>query len=198
MQMKRTLGMLLALCFLMSVTVAAVGANGNNNFRPGGNYTDHHPVAPPHPPVAPPSYHHPVAPPSYYHPAPLVPIFKPGHGPIAKPVFKPIAKPVFKPIAKPVFKPIAKPVFKPIAKPVFKPIAKPVFKPIAKPVFKPIAKKVTYKLVKIPAHFETKKVKKFVGFKHGKKVYKTVTIKIFVHAKWIKVPVYNNHNNNHR
>src|SRR5665647_850768 len=148
MQMKRTLGMLLALCFLMSVTVAAVGANGNNNFRPGGNYTDHHPVAPPHPPVAPPSYHHPVAPPSYYHPAPLVPIFKPGHGPIAKPVFKPIAK------------------------------------------------KVTYKLVKIPAHFETKKVKKFVGFKHGKKVYKTVTIKIFVHAKWIKVPVYNKHNNN--
>ena len=139
--MKRTLGMLLALCFLMSVTVAAVGAVGQSSTGNWGNYTDHHPVAPP-------SYHHPVAPPSYYHPAPLVPVFKPGHGPIVKPVFKPIAK------------------------------------------------KVTYKLVKIPAHFETKKVKKFVGFKHGKKVYKTVTIKIFVHAKWIKIPVYNNHNNN--
>src|SRR5450759_1422296 len=165
MQMKRTLGMLLALCFLMSVTVAAVGAVGQPSTGNWGNYTDHHPVAPPsyhhpvappsyHHPVAPPSYHHPVAPPSYYHPAPLVPVFKPGHGPIVKPVFKPIAK------------------------------------------------KVTYKLVKIPAHFETKKVNKFVGFKHGKKVYKTVTIKIFVHAKWIKIPVYNNHNNhnnnNHR
>lgn len=138
--MKRTLGMLLALCFLMSVTVATVGAE-RESYRPGGNYTDHPPVAPPHPPVAPPSYHPsyhpPVAPPSYYHPAPFVPVFKPGHGPIAK-------------------------------------------------------------LVKISAHFETKKVKKFVGFKHGKKVYKTVTIKIFVPAKWIKVPVYNNHNNNHR
>src|SRR5674476_1121751 len=80
--------------------------------------------------------------------------------------------------------------------------------------------KITYKLVKIPAHIvkipahiEFKKVKKFIGFKHGKKVYKTITIKIRVPAKkirvpakWIKVPVYNKHskapvynnnNNNH-
>src|SRR5674476_525179 len=63
--------------------------------------------------------------------------------------------------------------------------------------------KITYKLVKIPAHIvkipahiEFKKVKKFIGFKHGKKVYKTITIKIRVPAKWIKVPVYNNHDNN--
>jgi len=67
--------------------------------------------------------------------------------------------------------------------------------------------KITYKLVKIPAHIvkipahiEFKKVKKFIGFKHGKKVYKTITIKIRVPAKkirvpakWIKVPVYNKH-----
>jgi hypothetical protein len=56
--------------------------------------------------------------------------------------------------------------------------------------------KIKYKLVKIPAHIEFKKVKKFIGFKHGKKVYKTITIKIRVPAKWIKVPVYNNHDNN--
>ena len=70
--------------------------------------------------------------------------------------------------------------------------------------------KITYKLVKIPAHIvkipahiEFKKVKKFIGFKHGKKVYKTITIKIRVPAKkirvpakWIKVPVYNNNHNN--
>ena len=53
--------------------------------------------------------------------------------------------------------------------------------------------KIKYKLVKIPAHIEFKKVKKFIGFKHGKKVYKTITIKIRVPAKWIKVPVYNKH-----
>ena len=87
--------------------------------------------------------------------------------------------------------------------------------------------KITYKLLKIPAHIlkipahiEFKKVKKFIGFKHGKKVYKTITIKILVSAKkirvpakWItvlvyhkhpKVPVYNNnhkvpvYNNNHK
>src|SRR5665811_1670136 len=78
--------------------------------------------------------------------------------------------------------------------------------------------KIPAHLVKIPAHIEFKKVKKFIGFKHGKKVYKTITIKIRVPAKWIKVPakwikvpvynnnhkapVYNNHkapvyNNNH-
>jgi len=56
--------------------------------------------------------------------------------------------------------------------------------------------KIKYKLVKIPAHIEFKKVKKFIGFKHGKKVYKTITIKIRVPAKWIKVPVYNNNHNN--
>src|SRR5659263_409007 len=62
--------------------------------------------------------------------------------------------------------------------------------------------KIPAQLVKIPAHIEFKKVKKFIGFKHGKKVYKTITIKIRVPAKWIKVPakwikvpVYNNHNN---
>ena len=77
--------------------------------------------------------------------------------------------------------------------------------------------KITYKLLKIPAHIlkipahiEFKKVKKFIGFKHGKKVYKTITIKIRVPAKkirvpakWIKVPVYNNNHkapvyNNHK
>src|SRR5665647_1014015 len=163
MQMKRTLGMLLALCFLMSVTVAAVGAVSTGSWTNTGSGTNSTlPVYPTHLHPAPP----PV--PTHLHPAPLAPVFKPRHGPIATPVFKPIAMPVFKPIAKPVFKPNNNKFGK-----------------------------VTYKLVKIPAHFETKKVKKFVGFKHGKKVYKTVTIKIFVHAKWIKVPVYNNHNNNH-
>ena len=67
--------------------------------------------------------------------------------------------------------------------------------------------KIPAHIVKISAHVEFKKVKKFIGFKHGKKVYKTITIKIRVPAKkirvpakWIKVPVkvpvYNNHNNN--
>ena len=145
--MKRTLGMLLALCFLMSVTVSAVGAVSTGWWTNTGSGTNS--TLPVYPTHTPPVY------PTHLHPAPLAPVFKPGHGPIAKPVFKPNNNKFGK---------------------------------------------VTYKLVKIPAHFETKKVKKFVGFKHGKKVYKTVTIKIFVHAKWIKVPVYNNHNhnNNHR
>ena len=71
--------------------------------------------------------------------------------------------------------------------------------------------KIPAHIVKISAHVEFKKVKKFIGFKHGKKVYKTMTIKIRVPAKkirvpakWIKVPVYNNnhkapvYNNNHK
>jgi len=73
--------------------------------------------------------------------------------------------------------------------------------------------KVKYKLVKIPAHFECKLVKKLIGYKHHKPVYKAKMVKIFVPTKWIKVlvkvpvykkvPVYNNNhpvnnnNNNH-
>src|SRR5665647_2583452 len=134
MQMKRTLGMLLALCFLMSVTVSAVGAvstgwwtntgSGTNSTLPV--YPTHTPpVYPTHTPPVYPTHTPPVYPthtppvyPTHLHPAPLAPVFKPGHGPIAKPVFKPNNNKFGK---------------------------------------------VTYKLVKIPAHFETKKVKKFVG-----------------------------------
>ena len=70
----------------------------------------------------------------------------------------------------------------------------PVKFPPSKHVEKYKLVKIPATLVKIPAHIEFKKVKKFIGFKHGKKVYKTITIKIRVPAKWIKVPVYNNHN----
>ena len=42
--MKRILGILLALCFLMSVTAAAVGASGNVNYRENNfkNFEERH------------------------------------------------------------------------------------------------------------------------------------------------------------
>src|SRR5659263_429008 len=108
MQMKKILGILLAVCFLMSVTVAAVSATSSPVNKQTGKFT--------------PSKH--------------------------------VEK------------------------------------------IKYILVKIPAHIVKIPAHIEFKKVKKFIGFKHGKKVYKTITIKIRVPAKkirvpakWIKVPV---------
>jgi len=84
MQMKRTLGMLLALCFLMSVTVAAVGAVGQPSTGNWGNYT------PPAPNPAPAPHPHPAPAPIHINPAPhSVPVPAPHPHPAPAPVFKP-------------------------------------------------------------------------------------------------------------
>lgn len=62
------------------------------------------------------------------------------------------------------------------------------FKPIKKIEFK-IVYKTVWKWVYIKSHIELKKVKKVVGYKHGKPVYKIVTIKVKVPGEWKKIPV---------
>ena len=103
--MKRTLAVLLALCFLMSVTVAVVGAQEQTSTV-WGNHTEPHPVPvpAPHPHPAPPApihIHpapHPVPMPvPHPHPAPAPIHIHPAPHPVPAPHPHPAPMPVFKP-----------------------------------------------------------------------------------------------------
>lgn len=74
-QIKKTLAVLLAVCFLATVTAGAVSAHANDN----GNcvvHEDHHKQ-----------------------------VHKPVPQPVKKPVHKPVYKPVYKPVTKPAPEP---------------------------------------------------------------------------------------------
>ena len=96
--MKKALAILLAVCFLATVTAGAVSASENNN----GNcvvHEDHNKQV-------------------------IKKVIKPVQKPVTKKVVTPVKKPVTKKVVTPVQKPVTKKVVTPVQKPVTKPVTK--------------------------------------------------------------------------